>query len=527
VRWSYGGIYAQDQWRLSSRLTFTYGLRWEWQTPAYETRNQSGEVNLTTPNPGAGNLPGAVVFAGGTNGRSFGSTDLSALGPRFGLAWNVLKHTVLRAGYGIYYDKWISGANIGGTLPAFGIDSPGFQASYSKASQNGGLTPAGILSAGVPALSTTPNLSPTVLNGQSATFVDPSTWKLPRVQNWSAGIQQQLTSDMVFEVNYVGLHGTRENAYLLSNINQVNPKYLSLGSLLTQSITSPAAVAAGIPVPYAGFTGSVAQALRPYPQYQTLTSYLAKLGKSSYNALELHLRQRFNNGLSLDLNHTWSKNLGYADTVNIAVGGVNNLLENAYNLKAERSLLPNDVPQAFVAAWAYDLPLGAGHRFGAGNSVARALLGGWSVSAIQRYQSGTPLQIYSDNNLPLFNYVQRPNTVPGQDPQTSIGIGSFNPTVNRRINLNAFTAAPAFTFGNSAPTLGNLRNFPVLQEDVAVTKRISLSERWKLELYGQSFNIANRHRFTSIATDSSSALFGSAGGSSIGRYVQLGAKIRF
>jgi len=190
-------------------------------------------------------------------------------------------------------------------------------------------------------------------------------------------------------------------------------------------------------------------------------------------------------------------------------------------------LLPNDVPQAFVAAWEYDLPMGAGHRFGAGSAVARVLLGGWSVSAIQRYQSGTPLQIYSDNSLPLFNYVQRPNRVAGQDPQTSIGISSFNPATDHRMNLNAFSAAPAFTFGNSAPTLGNLRNSPVLQEDVAITKRISLSERWKLELYGQSFNIANRHRFSSIVTNSSSASFGKAGGSSVGRYVQLGGKIRF
>jgi hypothetical protein len=202
-------------------------------------------------------------------------------------------------------------------------------------------------------------------------------------------------------------------------------------------------------------------------------------------------------------------------------------LENQYNLKAERALLPNDVPQAFVAAWVYDLPWGAGHRFAGTNPFARAVFSGWTLSATQRYQSGTPLQIYSDNNLPLFNSVQRPNVVPGQNPQTSIGIGNFNPTVDRRINLNAFSAALPFTFGDSAPTLGNLRNFPVLQEDVAVTRRISLSERWTLELYGQSFNVANRHRFTSIVTNYSSASFGRAGGSSVGRYVQLGAKIRF
>ena len=527
VRWSYGGLYAQDEWRLSQRLTLTYGLRWEWQTPASETRNQSGEVSLTTPNSGAGNLPGAVVFAGGSNPSTFGSTDLSGFGPRAGLAWNVLKHTVLRAGYGIYYDKWFSGANVGGMLPAFGIDSPGYQASYSKTSQNGGITPAGFLSAGLPTLSTTPNLSATVLNSQAATFVDPSSFKLPRVQNWTAGVQQQLTDNLVLEADYIGLHGTRENAYLLSNINQVNPEYLSLGSLLTQSDTSPAAIAAGIPIPYPGFNGSVAQALRPYPQYQTITSYLAKLGKSSYNALELHARQRFSQGLSFDLNYTWSKNLGYADTVNIGVGGINNLLENVYNLKPERSLLPNDVPQAFVAAWIYELPWGAGHRIGGGNAFTRAVLSGWTIAATQRYQSGTPLQIYTDNNLPIFNSVQRPNVVQGQNPQTNIGIGSFDPTIDRRINVGAFSAPLPYTFGNSAPTLGNLRNFPVLQEDVSITRRISLSERWKLELYGQSFNIANRHRFTVITTDFNSPNFGEAGGSSVGRYVQLGAKIRF
>jgi len=521
ARWSYGGIFAQDQWKLSRRVTLDYGLRWEWQTPPYENHNLSGEVSLTTPNPGAGNRPGAVVFAGGSNGSSFGSTDWSSVGPRVGFAWNAFGNTVFRGGYGIYYSKWTSGTNV------FGIDTPGFQAAFSNASQNGGLTPAGLLSAGLPTLASTPNLSPTVLNGQLATFVDPSSWKLPRIQNWSFGVERQLTTDMVFEASYIGIHGTRENAYLMSNINQVDPKYLSLGSLLTQSISSPAAAAAGIPLPYPGFTGTVAQALRPYPQYLTLTSFLAKPGKSTYGALELHLRQRFSKGLSFDLNYTWSKNLGYADTVNIAYGGVNNLLANAYNQGAEKSPIPNDVPQAFVAAWVYDLPFGAGHRLGGENPVVRSFASGWTVSATQRYQSGTPLQIYADNNLPLFNSVQRPNRVSGQSPQTGLSVGAFNPVSDRRINLNAFSAPLPFTFGNSAPTLGNLRQFPVLQEDVAVTKRISFGDRWKLELYGQSFNIANRHRFTAIVTNFSSPSFGKATGSSVGRYVQLGAKIRF
>jgi len=520
-RWTYGGIYAQDQWRVARHLTLDYGLRWEWQTPPSEANNVSGEVSLTASNPAAGNLPGAVVFAGGANGRTFGSTDLSSFGPRVGATFSAGSSLVFRAGYGVYYSKWTSGSN------QFGIDSPGFEAFYSNTSQDAGVTPAGSFSAGLPALSATPNLSSTVLNGQNATFADGSSWKLPRTQNYSAGLQLQPTKNTVFEVDYVGIHGTRQNAYLLSNINQVDPRYLSLGSVLTQSATSPAAIAAGIHVPYPGFTGTVAQALRPFPQYQTLTSYFAKLGKSTYNALQVEFRQRTTRGLSYDLNYTWSKNLGYPDTVNIAVGGVNNLPENSYNLTSERSLLPNDVPHAFVGTWAYDLPFGASHRFGGANPVTRFLSGGWTASAVQRYQSGTPLQIYQDNNLPIFNSVQRPNVVASQNPQTSTSVGSFNPSTDRRINLSAFTVAPAYTFGNARPTLGNLRQFAVLQEDVALIKQFSLGEKWKFEFSGQAFNVANRHRFTSIVTDISSASFGKAGGSSIGRYVQLGAKFKF
>src|SRR5262249_2126882 len=160
-------------------------------------------------------------------------------------------------------------------------------------------------------------------------------------------------------------------------------KYLSLGPLLTQSVTTPAAIAAGIQIPYPGFTGMVDQALRPYPQYQTLTSFYAKPAESIYNALELRLVQRLRAGLSYAVSYTWSRAEGYADTVNIGFGGVNNLLEDAYNPQKERSLLPIDVPHALVVSWIWDIP------------------GGWTVAAVQRYQSGTPLQIVADNNLPL------------------------------------------------------------------------------------------------------------------------------
>src|SRR5262245_44678695 len=295
------------------------------------------------PNPDAGNRPGALVTSGHGNDDAFGRMDVGAVGPRAGFAWRPGEHVGLRGGYGIYYAKYNSGINY------FGLDTLGFQATFSRVSLDNGLTPAGVLSGGLPALVASSTPSPTFLNGQAATYIDPSSWKLPRMQNWSVTLQHQLGGSATWEASYVGTRGSRLNAYLLENINQVDPKYLALGALLTQSVTSPAAIAAGIPLPYPGFTGTVAQALRPYPQYQTLTSFYGKPAESTYRALELRLAQHLRAGLSYDVSYTWSRAKGYADTVNIGFGGVNNLLVDAYNPQNERALLPIDVPHAFAA----------------------------------------------------------------------------------------------------------------------------------------------------------------------------------
>jgi len=517
ARWSYGGIYAADEWRANSSLTLTYGLRWEWQTPTREANNLSSEIDLTAPNPGAGNIPGALVVAGhGHDDDAFGKMDFGALGPRVGFNFRPRERIGIRGGYGIYYAKYTSGSNY------FGIDSAGFQGVYSRTSTDNGLTPAGLLTQGLPSLAASATIAPTLLNGQSATYIDPSSWKLPRMQNWSIGFQHQLGPATTWEASYVGMRATRQNAYVMLNVNQVDSKYLALGSLLTQSATSPAAVAAGITLPYPGFTGTVAQALRPYPQYQTLTSFYAKSGENTYKAVELRLTQRVSKRVSFDIHYTWSRSEGYPDTVNIAPSGVNNLLADASHPENERSLLPIDVPHAVAASWIYEVP-GSGMR----NAFLRSVAGGWTIAGVHRYQSGTPLQIVSDNNLPLFNYVQRPNLVAGQDPQNHISAGDFNQATDRLINLAAFTAPAPFTVGNAPPTLGDLRNFPVLQEDLAITKRISLGEHWHVDLYGQAFNLFNRQRFTGIVTNFSSASFGKATGSSLPRFIQLGGKVSF
>ena len=181
---------------------------------------------------------------------------------------------------------------------------------------------------------------------------------------------------------YVGVKGTRLGNGLIS-INQVDPKYLSLGTLLTQSVTSAAAQAAGIQIPYAGFTGSVAQALRPYPQYLNIVNNSNPNGNSTYNALQVKLTKRLSHGLTVQGAYTWAKSLTDGS---IAAGG-GPAGQDFYNRRLEKALSANDVPQIFVVAYTYELPFGKGKKL-LHQGVGGAILGGWQLSGIQQYQVG-------------------------------------------------------------------------------------------------------------------------------------------
>jgi hypothetical protein len=524
MRDDYAGFFVQDDWRPTQKLTVNVGLRWELQTVPTENANRSSIVDLGTSNPAAGNLPGALIFAGTGTGRSgqaaFLSTNSSGVGPRFGVSYLATHSTTLRGGYGIYYyDLGLSINNNGfgasasyspiGNAPAFALQS-GFP-------DNPGLHP--------------PTLSPSLLNNSSATYLAPTANQLPRIQEWTASIQQALGANTMIELAYIGNHGTRLWNQQMSNINQLNPKYLSLGTLLSQPATSAAAVQAGITLPYPGFTGTVAQALQPYPQYRTLTSESAKVGASRFNALEATLKKRLSHGLSVEANYTWSKNMGYFSPSYDNESGVTNVMQNAYDPHVEWSLLPTDATNTFVVSYSYELPFGRGREFVANsNSIVNQFISGWGISGIQRYQSGFPLGILmSSNSLSstVQNYVLRPNIVPGVDPATHIKLGKFIYGTSSLINSAAFQAPAAFTFGSARPTYGDLKNFPIYTEDLSGIKHFKVREGLNWDFYGQAFNVFNRHRFTGISTAFGSSTFGQPSGVSFAREIQIGTRIRF
>jgi len=524
TRKSYAGFFVQDDWKLTPSFTINLGLREEWQNAPKEAHNNQSIVSLTTPNPGSGNLPGALIFAGNAsygNGQStLFHTNYSAVGPRIGFAYKLGTNTVIRGGYGIYYTDY---------LPDLGIYNSGFAPSGKFTNQSGNVSPVFTLGTGVPSYSSSQTLTPTALNGTTGSYYASNVGEMPRTQNYSLSVQRQITSNTVIEVSYVADKNTRQVNPNLVNINQLDPSYLSLGSAtLTSTATAANLAAIGASLPYAGFSGTVAQALRPIPQYSTLTSLGAKAGSSNYNAGQVVLTKRLSHGLTMGANYTYGKALGYSYTTLEGNTGTDNSVQNAYNTSADYTLLPEDIRHALVLHEAYELPFGKGRWLLHEGRLTNAFVGGWTLSGIERYQSGYPLPlVMSSNALPIFNYYQRPNLVPGVDPSSHISSHNFNPATSNIFNPAAFAAPGNSSFGNAKPTYSNLRNFPVLTEDVQLTKQTQLTEKLAWSFYAQAFNPANRHRFAGFGTAFGASNFGLPNATTAARSLQCGTRFAF
>ena len=561
TRFKYAGAFVQDDWRVAPRLTLNLGLRWDVQTFPTEAHNHSSILSLTTPDPGTIGpggtpLPGALLFAGsgppGSGLRSFGITRYDGFGPRVGFVYAPTANILLRGGYGMFYSN-----------PNNTISATGFQSAGSVQSPNNSLSPAYVLSKGLP---TIPGLQPTLTPGllnpltsstfQGASYIDSKAGYLPRIEQWNLGVQQSFGRDVLFELSYVGSHGYRLVDPQGVNLNQLDPKYLALGPVLTASAVSeqgqifklPTGESVLIRLPYQGFNGLVWQSLVPYPQYGTLTSLAAKVGYNNFHSLQAVLTKRVTQALTFSVNYVWSKNLGVSSPGTYGGGVVDDELQNAFDPHAEYSVLPIDVKHAFVAHYTYEFPFRHGHPWLRDNSMfaqtGNVLADGWKFSGVQRYQSGYPLSILTSNNIlnpgGAGNRILRPNKVAGVDTATHASIHGFgfNSPI---INYAAFSTPAPYTFGNAKPTYDDLRNFPILNEDFSLQKQTALRDHVAWILYLQTFNAFNRHRLTAFDTNyadgqaypgtpppgATNGTFGTADTPSQPRYVQLGTRFTF
>jgi hypothetical protein len=495
-------MYVDDVLKITSRFTLTLGLRYEIPLYAQEKNGLISVLSLSTPNPGAGGRPGALVYLGQGPGRTgtfniFGSYHKS-LAPRFGAAYSVDKRTVIRLGYGIFriYPNY-------GRLNGCNYWCSGFGLQPAVTSTDQGVTPAFLLDTGFPASPVNPPIfDPTLNNNGTVSYINQNAYRPALMQSWTFDVQRAMPFGILLDLAYVG---SKTNGLWtgLENPNQVNPQYLSLGQTLLASVGSPQAIAAGVTAPYPGFTGSVAQALRPYPQYTSILDMYQPTGYNQYQALQMRLQKRYSNGLSFLGAYTFSKNLGVpgSDTFGDTAGGGGQMAINTFNRKLEKALASIDQTHVFVLSWNYELPIGKGKRFLSGaNPVVRNVLGGWQLNSIETYRSGTPIAVSGGPTIPLFGGGNRPNWI-SSNVQTSISMSQFDPAVNRYLNINAFSQPAPFTFGDAPLRLPNVRTPFYYNEDFSVFKNIYFRESAYIQFHAEFYDLFNRVVFSGPAAN--------------------------
>ncbi|MEI9975023.1 MAG: TonB-dependent receptor [Ignavibacteriota bacterium] len=543
---SYGGrrhyysLFVQDDYKVRRNLTLNLGLRWEFQPPVQEVANRYSSWSPNVIDPKSG-LPGAYQFAGNCSectGQSyFGHKDYKGFGPRLGFSWQPVDKWVVRGSYGILYEGDVfSGYN---PTPLGTATSTAWAGSYLLSASS--VNPwTGIFNwdNGFP----TDRYAPATKNlsyGDTSRpgMIDPNYGSMGYIQQWNFGIQRELPKHVLLDITYLGNKGTGLKVGELEAINQLNPSVLAkYGTALGNTISSAADAAKyGISLPYPGFVGSLAAALRPYPQVNgtsTVQVYGAPLGFSVYHSLQVSVNHDFRNGISVLANYVWSKSLSNFDSSFIGDTGAP---LDYYNLKIEKSLSSYDVPQAAKAYITYDLPVGKGKKWltGAPRAV-NAAIGGWQVAGILNYYSGTPITFSSSSPLSSWNGGTNRANVISDDAMLNpsfdsslLQVTGTSGAPNTYLNKANFSQPAALTLGTGAKRYGNARAFPTRNEDVALVKNTRIAERFRFQIRGEALNVFNRHTWGGVSGSVNSATFGQVTSVSGNRQIQVSARLDF
>jgi len=552
----YFGGYIQDDFRISSKLVINYGLRYDVNLPPTGLNNRWSDFGPTTPNPGAGGIPGAVLFAGNCSGcvgtRTFADLWDKGFGPHVGFAYSMDTKTVFRGSYARSYGSLIS---VSGST-----HNSGFTLTQTFSSSDSGILPTYTMDSGMPPWTAPPFINPAVSNGTSvAWFQGNETTKLPSSDNLNFSIQRQLSPSMVADIGYNGVLGSHLQSELLQ-YNDINPSYLTAFGSVAQSITvlnslvgSATANAAGVFAPFPGFNtlwgsrATVAQALRPYPQYSYIDTYSGQgdhSGHSTYHAMIVKFSKRMTAGLTFTASYVFSKLLTDSDTAwgtasqGCACG--TGFVANMWDRGLEKSIGEFDVTHDFKFAGVYDLPFGKGHHWMKSGPGAW-VLGGWRVSSINVYDSGTPIGVSTSLTLPIYPSGQSgrvPAYITSYEGWQPTWSGSFNPAVDHFFVPYGTGPFPTQGSGTALNSIGNetrlnpkLRYFPNLNETMSLTKTFPIKERARMEFRAEAFNVFNRVRFGTGSTQLQSQTFGvlTGAGSQINtpRQLQLALKLYF
>jgi hypothetical protein len=466
---NYWSGFAQDDFRVTPRMTLNLGLRYEFEQGLRERENRiiTGwafddpfpiQVGGLRPDGTPLVLTGGVRYAGIDDAPTYqGDPSPWQFAPRLGAAYAVNDRTSIRGGYGLFWapSQGIS-ANEGGTATTGYNIATSFIATDANPfvpCSNCSLTnpfPDGI---NQPRGNRSGRLTGV---GGSIGFIDPRS-RLAHMHRVSIDLQRELPRQIAIGIGYLGARGytlTSGVGGASLNINQLDPKYFALGAALQEPVLNPffgTPLGVGI---LAGPTVPRGQLLRPYPQFDAVSMRRPSLSRSRYDALVLTGEQRLSGG-TVSANYTWSRTMDSQFAESNFFSGGSSILDN-YDVDREYGLSVLDTPHRLNIIGTVSLPFGI------------------TLSAVGTYQSGFPISVLqSPNNSNLFGSGQRPNIVAGIDPRlTNDPEGSYDPSCGciRWLNAAAWSQAAPFTFGNAPRTDGRVRTPMRRNWDVAVEK---------------------------------------------------------
>lgn len=560
------GYFVQDDIKVSQKLTLNVGLRYDLPGLRTEAHDRFRSFDPTVPNPQASGRLGAIVGAGGQSGlqaesRTLARNDKSNIGPRLGAAYAFNDKTVIRGGIGLYYAPVLYGTSGNGDINTgtIGYNTTGIT-----------FTPDGRNARNF--LSTFPSIPTTDPNNQFVYFdINDETrnrlntpilafgqfgngFRTGRTLQYTIDVQRELPYRLVASVGYIGHRADRlrsnfgrpnaltlnqlklGNEILRTNIDSVTPQQRAYAASI--GVTIPANGNAVYPG-FAGGSATVAQAIKPFPQYGRITDILESEGESDYNALQIKVDRRFAQGFQFGASYTFSRLITNASEDILGGSPLDGVLQNPYDLKALKTISPTNSPHVFVANFLAELPFGKGKAFlnyggGVGNVVDK-IFGGFQVSGIFRIQQGLPLvlSLDTDNNsnsstIPNGGFLElagifgrlRPNLTgqpiaANQRTQVLNASDRFNvlnsaafsapPSynsapafiVNGAVNpaYAAYYADPTRFFGNAPLVNTDFRSDRYFTADMSILKKTRITERVTFEVGAEFFNVFNQTLF--------------------------------
>ena len=498
-----------------------------YETGDVEQQNQLNYIDLKSPSPLAGQVPGFPNLVGGVGipGLKGTSKHLQVprgvhLDPRLGIAYQWNSKTVVHAGLGIFHHPlaaWEQYPNALGTTRTIN----------SITALSDGVTPLFNLSNPFPQGLPAPygnNAGLAIALGQNITG-PLHTQDIPYQANWSFDIQRELPLKLVVTAAYVGNVGV----HLMTPIqyNQIPDSDLALGSKLISVVSNPFYGIITDPTSTLSLaTVQYAQLLRPFPQFLNVKGINVGAGHSSYEAGQLTVEKRLSQGLAVQFGYTYSKALDNIGEMT-SVAGTRNGPQDDYCFACDRSLSDQNEPYTVRLATRYELPFGPGRRLAASGVSAKAF-GGWSLGAFYTVDAGRPVAVSSPNNSNSLGggSGMRPNAT-GQSaavaggPQICDSCLYFNPA--------AFTQTPQFAFGNVSRYLPDVNNPTAANVDANIEKSTAIGERYRLVFQAELFNATNHVVFSGPTTSITSATFGKIilSQSNIPRQVQFSLRLRF